>query len=181
MGNLGEVFGTEFSRAFLRFETTLAFPKRLNPNVDQSMKGVDIIGLRDVSQRAELLIGEAKSSRRYDKQSIEEAYEHLINLHVEEASRILRFMKEVLSLRGERQLVENVDHHMARRVPRRYLILSITQSAPEDPFDVITAQFKKARIPQLLAVHIQISNLKGRPAGSKRDEDENWLSKLFAS
>jgi len=180
MGNLGEVIGTEFARAFLEFETTLAFPKRLNANIDQPMKGADIIGLRDNNRPAELLIGEAKSYKQFDKHSIEEAYNYLVDLQTRAASRMLRFMKEALHLQEKKQQRANVDRHMAQSVPRHYLIVSITQSAPVAPFDIIAQQFAQVQLPFLVAVHIQICDLKGRTTKGKLEESESWLSKLFA-
>jgi hypothetical protein len=177
MGNLGEVIGTEFGRAILEFQTVETFPKRLNTNIDQSMKGVDIIGLRDSSRPAELLIGEAKTNKQFDKNSIEDAYNHLIDLHTKEASRMLRFMKE--TQKGEKQRLANIDRHMAQSVSRHYLILSITQSAPKAPFNVIEERFKKEPIHRLMAVHIQFCALKGDVAKDQQDE-ESWLSRLFA-
>jgi len=180
MGNLGEVIGTEFARAFLDFETTWAFPKRLNPNVDQSMKGVDIIGLRSTHQPAELLIGEAKSRKQFSKDSIDEAYDHLVALHVREAPRMLRFVKESLSLKGDRRGLANVDRHMADDVPRRCLIVSITQAEPRNPFEVLTERFGHVQLPCLMAVHIRIHNLKGKKAEDGQHSEETWLSRLFA-
>jgi hypothetical protein len=47
MGNLGEVLGAQFVKTYLGYQAVLAFPKRLNTNVEQSMKGVDILGFKD--------------------------------------------------------------------------------------------------------------------------------------
>jgi hypothetical protein len=168
MAHLGEVIGAEFARALLGFETTRAFAKRLNPNVDQPMKGADILGLRGSHRPAELLIGEAKAGRRLHKPSIEEGYDHLVALHRKEASRMLKFMKEVFRLEGDRESVTNVDRHTADDVPRHYLLLAVTQSAPKEPFDIIAERFKRAPIPRLLAAHIQIQDLKV------------WLPKIFS-
>lgn len=176
MGNLGEVIGTEFGTAILEFQTVETFPKRVNTNIDQSMKGVDIIGLRESSRPAELLIGEAKCNKEFDKNSIEDAYDHLITLRTKEASRILRFMKEIQ--KEEKQRLKNIDRHMAQNISRHYLILSITQSAPKAPFDVVAELFKKEPISPLTAVHIQFCGLKGN-INKDRQEEENWLSKLF--
>ena len=77
MGNLGEVIGVEFTRTYLNYQTTMFFPKRLNPNPDQSMKGVDILGIREENMPAEILLGEAKSYTSLDKRAISEAYLNL--------------------------------------------------------------------------------------------------------
>jgi hypothetical protein len=167
MAHIGEVIGSEFVKASLGFETTHVFPKRLNPNVDQSMKGADVIGLRDINQPAKLLVGEAKNTKRFDKRSIEEGYEQLVDLHTRQSTRILRYMKEALLLKGDREGAANIDRHTAEDVPRCCLLLSITQSAPREPFNAIAERFRQVQVPELLATHIQIHNL------------ETWLPKLF--
>lgn len=179
MAHLGEVIGAEFARTFLDFKTTQVFPKRFNPNVDQSMKGADIIGLRDNEQPARLLIGEAKSYKDLDKRAIDEAYNHLIALHVKEASRMLRFMKEVLRLKGDKPSLANVDRHMADSVPRSSIIISITQSAPRNPFAILTEKFKCSQLPDLMAVHIQIQNLRDKKFEDGQHSGETWLSRIF--
>ncbi|HQR34352.1 MAG TPA: hypothetical protein PLK30_16555 [Blastocatellia bacterium] len=168
MGNLGEVIGAEFSRAYLGFQAVYTYPKRFNTNVDQAMKGVDILGLRAPGQSAQLLIGEAKCAQRHDERLIEDAYKHLDKLEREESSRILRFMKEYHRLSGNRELVENTDRHMAKSVPRDYLIISVTLTVPRSPFSAIAEQVKQSPLHRpLLAVHIQFETKK------------SWLTNLF--
>jgi hypothetical protein len=180
MGNLGEVIGTEFARAFLGFETTRTFPKQLNPNIDQAMKGVDILGLRGTTRRPELLIGEAKTGKRLHKLAVEEGYDHLIDLHRKEAMWMLHSMKEALGLKGDKEGAANVDRHTADRVPRHYLLLVVTQSLPREPFNVVAERFKLAQLPRLLAVHIQIRHLKDRKSEGKHYEEDTWLTRLFS-
>lgn len=167
MGNLGEVIGAEFSRAYLGFHAVHTYPKRLNTNVDQAMKGVDIIGLRGRGQSAQLLIGEAKCAQKHDKGLVEDAYKHLVKLESEESSQMLRFMKEYHRLSGNRELVENTDRHMAKSLPRDYLIVSVTLTAPRSPFSAIAEQIKKLPLKPLLAVHIQFCT------------EKSWLTGLF--
>lgn len=168
MGNLGEVIGAEFSQAYLGFQAVHAPPKRLNSNVDQAMKGVDIVGLRERSQPARLLIGEAKCSQEYDKRLVEDAYKHLVKLEGEKTSRILRFMKEYHCLAENREMVENVDRHMGQCVPQEFLIISITLTTPRSPFEAIAEQVERSPLQQpLLAVHIQFCS------------NKSWLTKLF--
>ena len=179
MAHLGEVIGAEFVRTFLDFKTTQVFPKRFNPNVDQSMKGADIIGLRDNEQPARLLIGEAKSYKGFDKRAIDEAYDHLVALHAKEASRMLRFMKEILRRKDDKLSLVNVDRHMADSVPRSFIIISISQSAPRNPFDILTEKFKCSQLPDLMAVHIQIQNLREKKIEDGQHSEKTWLSRLF--
>jgi hypothetical protein len=180
MGNLGEVMGTEFARTYLGFETTRTFPKQLNPNMDQAMKGVDILGLRGTTRRPELLFGEAKTGKRLHKLAVEEGYDHLIDLHRKEAMWMLHSMKEALALKGDKEGVANVDRHTADRVPRRYFLLIVTQSVPREPFNVVVERFKLTQLPTLLAVHIQIQHLKDRKSESSSHEEDTWLTRLFS-
>jgi hypothetical protein len=179
MGNLAEVIGAEFARAYLGFDTSVVPPKRLNTNIDQSMKGPDIIGLRDSAQPPELLIGEARCGKQFGKRSIGEAYDYLVELHAKKASRILRYVKETICLRRDKDGLVNVDRHMADGVPRRYIIVSITQSAPPDPFGILAEKFARVQLPSLMAVHIQIHGLRGSKAQEGQDGEETWLSSLF--
>jgi len=175
MANLGEVFGIEFSRAFLGFSTTDVFPKRFNSNVDQSMKGTDIIGLRADNETPELLIGEAKSIKQYNTGSVKEAYNHLAKLHQKEATWLLRLYKEIANARDDKALESNLDRHMAKNVQRHYLIMLITQSEHKTPFENIDTIYRDKPIPSLLAVHVRISNLLDvLPDGNK-----SWLSDVF--
>lgn len=167
MAHLGEFMGAEYAKAFLDFETTRVFPKRLNPNVDQSMKGADIIGLRALEQPAELLLGEAKCHTSFDTRAIKKAYKHLVDLHEKEASRLLRFMKEVLRLGEDKSALRNVDRHMAKGVPRSFFILSITESRPQNPFTCLEESHCYSELPRLMAIHIQIESLR------------DWLPRLF--
>jgi len=61
MGNLGEVIAAHLSRTYLRFQGTPIYPKRYNTNVDQSMKGIDVLNFRDINSPEEILIGEVKT------------------------------------------------------------------------------------------------------------------------
>jgi len=157
MGNLGEVIGAEFTKAYLKYQTTLVFPKRLNPNPNQSMKGIDILGLQEESLPAEILLGEVKSYTSLDKEAIVEAYLNLKSLSRNKKLPVLfHFAKEYYSLQNNSTEKKNVDRHMAENTPRKCLLLSLTQSKPKEPFSKIP----KTSELELLAVHIQMENIR---------------------
>jgi hypothetical protein len=157
MGNLGEIIGAEFTKAYLNYQTTLVFPKRLNPNPNQSMKGIDILGLREESLPAEILLGEVKSYTSLDKEAIVEAYSNLKSLSENKKLPVLfHFAKEYYSLQNNSNEKKNVDRHMAENTSKKCLLLSITQSKPKEPFSDIP----KTSELELLAVHIQLENIR---------------------
>ena len=157
MGHLGEIIGAEFSRAYLNYRTTMIFPKRLNPNPNQSMKGIDILGFREESLFAEVLLGEVKSYTSLDKGAISEAYSNLKSLSENKKLPVFfHFAKEYSALQGDNNQKNNIDRHMADNTPRDCLLLSVTQTNPKNPFSVIPQD----RSPKLLAVHIQLENIR---------------------
>jgi hypothetical protein len=157
MGNIGEVLGAEFASAYLNYQTTIIFPKRLNPNPDQSMKGVDILGLRDQNLPAEILLGEVKSYTKLDNRAISEAYINLKNLHQNKKLPVIfHFAKEYLNLQQNSSQAKNIDRHMAEDAPKNCFLLSITQKKPRNPFSVLP----QSRDVQLLTVHIQLEDIR---------------------
>jgi hypothetical protein len=178
MGNLGEVLGIEYAQWILGFGTAHVFPKRFNPNPDQSMKGSDILALAEPSRAAHLLIGESKAAKNFDARSIRDAYDHLLSLRGTAAARMLRLIKEILRLSNRTTDVANVDRHMADAIPRQYMIVSITQSKPQSPFEVIPALYRQNPLPRLVGVHIQIQELRNAPAIADPG-GTTWLSTLF--
>lgn len=160
MGNLGEVLGTHFVKAYLDYQSTLTFPKRLNTNVEQSMKGIDILGFKSRELSAELLIGEVKTGADFAKSAIEDAYEELSKRKKSELPIMLHFAKEYFILQNEKEKISNIERHMARNVPRNHFLLSITASNPKHPFDGIPEyRAKYGVIEEILAVHIEINGL----------------------
>lgn len=176
-GNLGEVIGDEFIRAYLGFETHSYFPKRFNPNVDESIRGVDIIGLNAINKSPLLLIGEAKCWQAHTPSLVLDAYRHLNRLDNAEQLRFLRAMKEYLRVKDDQQELANIDRHLKSDIPRQYLIVSITQNAPLNPFETIDELFRESPLPDLLTVHIQICQLTTSPKA--KNNSASWLTKLF--
>ena len=157
MGHLGEVIGAEFARAYLNYQTTMIFPKRLNPNPDQSMKGVDVLGFREENLPAEILLGEVKSYTSLDKRAISEAYSNLKSLSNNKKLPVFfHFAKEYSTIQKNYDQRNNIDRHMADNTPRNCFLLSVTQTNPRDPFSDIP---QNSNI-QLMAVHIQLENIR---------------------
>ena len=195
MGNLGEVLGTEYGRWLLGFETTLVLPKRFNPNLEQSMKGVDILGTTSSDERPALLLGEAKchkklalrrdivpmslvlSSQREKGKGepekkpdpIQSSYTHLVSLHQHNAAKLLLFAKEILRVQGNTKDLANLERvcDLSSIVERSTLMFIVTQHDHPDLFKSLDALFGNSPLPNLLAVHVCIENL------------ENWLPKIF--
>lgn len=157
MGHLGEVIGSEFAKNYLNYQAVMIFPKRLNPNPNQSMKGVDVLGFREENLDAEILLGEVKSYTSLDKRAISEAY-----LNLESLSRnkklplFFHFAKEYSVLQKDKNQKNNIDRHMADNTPRNCFLLSITQTKPNNPFLGISQNSGV----NLLAVHIQLENIR---------------------
>ena len=157
MGNIGEVIGAEFARTYLNYQTTVIFPKRLNPNPEQSMKGVDILGLREQNLSAEILLGEVKSYTTLDKRAIIEAYSNLKKLSEnKKLSIFFHFAKEYSSLQKNTDQIKNVDRHMGEDTPRNCFLLSITQAKSKNPFSDIPQESDF----QLLAVYVQLEDVR---------------------
>jgi hypothetical protein len=156
MANLGEVIGAEFAKAYLGYQTTIIFPKRLNPNPEQSMKGVDVLGWRAETTPAEILLGEVKSYTTLDKRAISEAYFNLKRLSKSiKMPIIFHFVKEYISLQDNNDHIKNLDRHMAENTPKNCLLLSITQGKSKAPFSNIPNEDT-----WLMAVHIQLENIR---------------------
>jgi hypothetical protein len=166
MGNLGEVLGAHFSKAYLEFQGAPIYPKRYNTNVEQSMKGIDILSFRDSNSPAEILIGEVKTSKKLNKTStkkqkspIEEAYETLCrHQRNDELPKMLHFARAYFQ--DDRINLAHVERHMKKDTPRKYLLLSITEQKPREPFSKIPEYKEKyGEIKNFLAVHIEIKGL----------------------
>jgi hypothetical protein len=175
MGNLGEVLGSQFARTYLGYQAKAIYPKRFNTNVEQSMKGTDILSFRDNNSLAEILFGEVKTGTKFVKNSympkkespVEDAYKtlckHSKNEHLPV---ILHFARAYFQ--DDKVNLANIERHMKKNTPRKYLLLCITQSKPQDPFSNVPEYRKTYGEIELLAVHIEIKGLR------------EFLSRLFA-
>lgn len=167
MGNLGEVLGAQFARTYLDYQAEAIYPKRFNTNVEQSMKGTDILSFRDSNSSAEILFGEVKTGTRFVKTSsnpdkenpIEDAYKtlckHSKNDHLPV---ILHFARAYFQ--NDKASLINIERHMKKDIPRKYLLLSVTEAKPRDPFSNIPQYRERYGALDLLAVHIEIKGLR---------------------
>ena len=121
MGNLGEVLGAHFARAYLNFCGEPIYPKRYNTNIEQSQKGIDILGFKDILSPAELLIGEVKARRDFNQGAAREDYETLCrHQNDENIFKILHFV--CAYFRGDKESLKNVERHRMNDTPIQYLI-----------------------------------------------------------
>lgn len=176
VGNLGEVLGKEFAKAFLGFDENIFFPKRFNPNTDQSMKGIDVFGMKAATKPAAILLGEVKSARKVNVTKLADDYTKLLNFSIADLPKATHFLIELFRLQGDQNGIANVQRHMNLTVGRSHLLLSVSQENHNNPFGFIDADYKSAPLINLLAVHIQIENLKSPDV---HNSDKNWLSTLF--
>lgn len=161
MGFLGEILGAEFASETLGYQTTLVFPKRYNPNMSQSMKGIDILGFRSFAHPPELLIGESKCSSQLNRSMIEEGYASLVkDQETRDLSVRLMFAYEISNQKQGDVNRKNVYRHLASNIPRRYLLLSVTPSQPTSLTELINSEYQKRPLDNLLLVHIQIKGLR---------------------
>jgi hypothetical protein len=167
MGNLGEVLGTHLSSTYLGYQAKPIYPKRFSTNVEQSMKGIDVLSFKDSNSPAEILIGEVKTGQRFyktnsgdKKNPIEDAYETLWkHQENEDLPKMLHFARAYFQ--NDKASLANVERHMKKGTPRKFLLLSVTKSKPREPFSNIPEYRKKyGAIEELLAIHIEIKGLR---------------------
>lgn len=166
MGNLGEVIGAHLSRTYMNFQGKPIYPKRYSTNVEQSMKGLDVLSFRDINLPAEIFIGEVKTGQRLNKTSskdkknpIEDAYATLCkHQRNEDLPKILHFARAYFA--DDKSNLANVERHMKKGTPKKHLLLSVTEQKPGEPFSKIPEYKEKyGEITELLAVHIEIKGL----------------------
>jgi hypothetical protein len=176
MGHFAEVLGSEYGRWVLEFDTTFVFPKHFNPNPDQSMKGIDILGVDSLIHPSALMIGEAKCYKEFDKRTINESHSHLFSLWNGSSSRSLAFYLEILRLEKKASGIDRIYYGGLSGVRQRALIFSISGNKPQSPFESLDVLCSKSPLPNLVAVHIQVEALRDIDSTSS---NETWLSSLF--
>jgi hypothetical protein len=176
MGHFAEVLGSEYGRWILEFDTAFVFPKHFNPNPDQSMKGIDILGVNDLIRPTALMIGEAKCYKDFDKRTVNESHEHLFSLWNGSSSRSLAFYLEILRLEKKALGIDRIYYGGLGSVGQRSLIFSISGNKPQSPFESLDVLCSKSPLPNLVAVHIQVEALQDIDSKSS---NETWLSRLF--
>ncbi len=166
MGNIGEIFGAHIAKEYLNFRGEPIYPKRYNTNLEQSQKGIDILGFKDAFSPAELLIGEVKTGKTFSKQSgkeklkpVEDAYKTLCRHQKnEDLFKLLHFGRAYF--RDSIENLKNIERHESALVPRHFLLLSITEDRPRQPFAEFPEFGQRYEIlKNLVAVHIEIKGL----------------------
>lgn len=167
MANLGEVLGAQFAKTYLGYQSKAIYPKRFNTNIEQSMKGVDVLSFRDSNSPAEILFGEVKTGTRFVKTSsnpdkdspIEDAYKTLLR-HSKNNNLPVMFHFARAYFQNDKPSLNNIERHMKKDTPRKYLLLSVTEAKPRDPFINISHYQDNYGDLKLLAVHIEIKGLR---------------------
>ncbi len=104
-GNLGEIILAEYLTSTSGLEL-LIYKLRFNPNVEQSMKGDDILLFDKLDIKNKIIMGEAKFRTTKNKQALDDIVSSLskINLPIS-----LTFVSNRLSEIGEDDLADEVD------------------------------------------------------------------------
>ena len=132
-GNLAEVFLAEYIVAGANTELPV-YRLRYNPNVEQSMKGDDVLAFDFHSERVRILVGEAKFRGTPSKAAVDEIVVGLVRSHQAGLPISLQFVADRLFETGNMDLghrVGNCALLMARgRLDLQYvgLLLSNTNS-----------------------------------------------------
>jgi len=132
-GNLAEVFLAEYIVAGADAELPI-YRLRYNPNVEQSMKGDDVLAFDFHSERARILVGESKFRGTPSKSAVEDIVAGLVRSHQAGLPASLQFIADRLFETDNMDLgrrVENCALLMARgRLDLEYvgLLLSNTNS-----------------------------------------------------
>lgn len=106
-GNLAEVFLAEYLCASKTVEIPV-YRLRYNPNVEQSMKGDDVIAFDLNSNPRRIIVGEAKFRKNSSKQSVEDIVDALSKSHIAGLPISLIFVADRLFEKGENELGEKV-------------------------------------------------------------------------
>jgi len=104
-GNLGEIILAEYLKASSGLEL-LVYKLRFNPNIEQSMKGDDILLFEKNNIKSKIIMGEAKYRTTPDRSAIEDIVKTLSkdNLPIS-----LAFVRDRLDELSEEELSEQID------------------------------------------------------------------------
>jgi len=114
-GNLAEVFLAEYIVAGAVAELPV-YRLRYNPNVEQSMKGDDVLAFDFHSKRVRILVGEAKFRGTPSKAAVEDIVSGLIRSHLAGLPASLQFIADRLFE------IDNID--LGRRVENCAILLA---------------------------------------------------------
>jgi len=107
-GNWGEIFLAEYLTSTCNVSLPV-YRLRYNPNVDQSMKGDDVLAFDLDSDPVRILIGEAKFRSTPSKQVVEDIVEALTKSHRAGIPVSLQFVVDRLFDEGHAKLAARVD------------------------------------------------------------------------
>lgn len=107
-GNWGEIFLAEYLASSCSAQIPV-YRLRYNPNVDQSMKGDDVLAFDLDSDPVRILIGEAKFRSTPSKQVVEEIVHTLVKSHQAGIPVSLQFVVDRLFEEGHSELAAKVD------------------------------------------------------------------------
>jgi hypothetical protein len=108
-GNFGEVFLAEYVTATAGAELPI-YRLRYNPNVEQAMKGDDILAFDFRPERIRILVGESKFRSTPSKASVEEVVTGLIRSHQAGLPASLQFVADRLFEAGDIELAQRVEN-----------------------------------------------------------------------
>ncbi len=106
-GNLGEVFLAEYLKVSADIELPV-YRLRYNPNIDQSMKGDDVLAFDFDSEPVRIIVGESKFRTTPSKAAVVKIVEGLVNSHKGGIPVSLQFVADRLFESGKEALGEKV-------------------------------------------------------------------------
>lgn len=106
-GNLAEVFLAEYVVASSPGDLPV-YRLRYNPNVEQSMKGDDVLAFDFSSKRTRIMVGEAKFRTTPSKTAVQDIVAGLVRSHCAGLPASLQFVADRLFEAGERTLGHRV-------------------------------------------------------------------------
>lgn len=107
-GNWGEIFLAEYLLSSCNTQPPV-YRLRYNPNIDQSMKGDDVLAFDLDSNPVRIIVGEAKFRATPSNRVVEEMVEALTKSHLGGIPTSLGFVADRLFAEGNAELGEKVD------------------------------------------------------------------------
>ena len=121
-GNCTEIVLAEYLMQVTDFKL-LVFKLRYNPNIDQSMKGDDVLLLNPNNLKEKIIVGEAKFRKTPTKAVLDEIVESFENSNYLPIS--LPFIAEIVSNEGNDQLSEAIEELQAQLYKMNTPVLNI--------------------------------------------------------
>lgn len=171
--NLIEILACEFAR---KQGYDVPVPRlRYNPNLEQSMKGDDILGFWFAEKKTEpdvVLVGEGKFRGQFTSEGVKDGYNDLRRkADVHPIS--MEFVETILYSSGNeekavkiRQLRQKIDSQN-KHVLRKHLLFLGTVGQPRNPFQYLES-FPDELLPDLMAVNVAF-----------QDGLLNWLAQVY--